>query len=94
MKLNVGGMRHARTILHELLGTVIYTLIGLGIALFDYQLGLMFVTPPPVMRDMEQFRPQPDDVEAARAIESLCILWCSPGILRNQWTHALKLLKK
>lgn len=33
-------------------------------------------------------------VEAARAIEPLCILWCLPGILRNQWTHAFKLLKK
>lgn len=33
-------------------------------------------------------------VEAARAIEPLCILWCIPGILRNQWTHAFKLLKK
>ena len=33
-------------------------------------------------------------VEAARAIEPLCILWCIPGILHNQWTHAFKLLKK
>ncbi len=33
-------------------------------------------------------------VEAARAIEPLCILWCIPGILNNQWTHAFKLLKK
>jgi predicted dinucleotide-binding enzyme len=33
-------------------------------------------------------------VEAARAIEPLCILWCLPGILHNQWTHAFKLLKK
>jgi predicted dinucleotide-binding enzyme len=32
-------------------------------------------------------------VEAARAIEPLCILWCIPGFLRNQWTHAFKLLK-
>jgi 8-hydroxy-5-deazaflavin:NADPH oxidoreductase len=32
-------------------------------------------------------------VEAARAIEPLCILWCAPGFLRNQWTHAFKLLK-
>ena len=32
--------------------------------------------------------------EAARAIEPLCILWCIPGLLRNQWTHAFKLLKK
>lgn len=33
-------------------------------------------------------------VEAARAIEPLCILWCIPGFLRNDWTHAFKLLKK
>lgn len=33
-------------------------------------------------------------VEAARAIEPLCMLWCIPGFLRNQWTHAFKLLKK
>ena len=32
-------------------------------------------------------------VEAARAIEPLCILWCIPGFLANQWTHAFKLLK-
>jgi len=33
-------------------------------------------------------------MEAARAIEPLCILWCIPGFIRNQWTHAFKLLKK
>ena len=32
--------------------------------------------------------------EAARAIEPLCMLWCIPGFLRNQWTHAFKLLKQ
>ena len=32
--------------------------------------------------------------EAARAIEPLCILWCIPGFLSNQWSHAFKLLKK
>ena len=32
-------------------------------------------------------------VEAARAIEPLCILWCIPGFIRNQWAHAFKLLK-
>jgi predicted dinucleotide-binding enzyme len=32
-------------------------------------------------------------VEAARAIEPLCMLWCIPGFLRNQWGHAFKLLK-
>jgi predicted dinucleotide-binding enzyme len=31
--------------------------------------------------------------EAARAIEPLCILWCIPGFLQNDWTHAFKLLK-
>jgi 8-hydroxy-5-deazaflavin:NADPH oxidoreductase len=31
--------------------------------------------------------------EAARAIEPLCMLWCIPGFLHNQWTHAFKLLK-
>lgn len=30
---------------------------------------------------------------AARAIEPLCILWCIPGFLRNEWSHAFKLLK-
>jgi predicted dinucleotide-binding enzyme len=30
---------------------------------------------------------------AARAIEPLCVLWCIPGFLQNQWTHAFKLLK-
>lgn len=29
----------------------------------------------------------------ARAIEPLCQLWCAPGFLRGQWTHAFKLLK-
>jgi predicted dinucleotide-binding enzyme len=32
-------------------------------------------------------------IEAARAIEPLCILWCIPGMIRNQWKHAFKLLK-
>jgi 8-hydroxy-5-deazaflavin:NADPH oxidoreductase len=32
-------------------------------------------------------------VEAARAIEPLCILWCIPGINSGQWRHAFKLLK-
>lgn len=31
---------------------------------------------------------------AARAIEPLCMLWCIPGFIRNQWSHAFKLLKK
>jgi 8-hydroxy-5-deazaflavin:NADPH oxidoreductase len=31
--------------------------------------------------------------EAARAIEPLCMLWCIPGFLRNDWFHAFKLLQ-
>jgi 8-hydroxy-5-deazaflavin:NADPH oxidoreductase len=33
-------------------------------------------------------------VEAAPAIEPLCMLWCIPGFLRNDWTHAFKLVRK
>jgi 8-hydroxy-5-deazaflavin:NADPH oxidoreductase len=32
-------------------------------------------------------------VEAARAIEPLCQLWCLPGLRENRWSHAFKLLK-
>jgi predicted dinucleotide-binding enzyme len=32
--------------------------------------------------------------ESARAIEPLCILWYINGFLKNEWTHAYKLLKK
>jgi hypothetical protein len=32
-------------------------------------------------------------VEAARAIEPLCILWCIPGFRHNRWSHAFKLLE-
>ena len=32
-------------------------------------------------------------VEAARAIEPLCMLWCIPGFLRNDWMHAFKLVR-
>lgn len=34
------------------------------------------------------------EVEAARAIEPLCMLWCIPGFRNNEWSHAFKLLKK
>ncbi|MBK8554192.1 MAG: NAD(P)-binding domain-containing protein [Ignavibacteria bacterium] len=46
---------------------------------------------------LEKFGWETEDlggVQAARAIEPLCILWCIPGFLNNQWTHAFKLLKK
>jgi predicted dinucleotide-binding enzyme len=32
-------------------------------------------------------------VEGARPLESLCILWCIPGFLRNDWLHALKVVR-
>jgi hypothetical protein len=45
---------------------------------------------------LDQFGWETEDMgkaEAARAIEPLCMLWCIPGFLRNQWSHAFKLLK-
>jgi predicted dinucleotide-binding enzyme len=50
-----------------------------------------------VSRLLDQFGWEPADMgtaEAARAIEPLCMLWCIPGFLHNQWTHAFKLLRK
>jgi predicted dinucleotide-binding enzyme len=44
---------------------------------------------------IKQFGWEPFDsggIIAARALEPLCILWCIPGFLQNQWTHAFKLL--
>lgn len=32
-------------------------------------------------------------VEAARAIEPLCMLWCIPGMTGGGWMHAFKLLR-
>jgi 8-hydroxy-5-deazaflavin:NADPH oxidoreductase len=49
-----------------------------------------------VTRVLEQFGWEAADMgkaEAARAIEPLCMLWCIPGFLRNEWVHAFKLLK-
>ena len=45
---------------------------------------------------LDQFGWEPADmgkVEAARAIEPLCMLWCIPGLLRQEWSHAFKLLR-
>jgi len=44
---------------------------------------------------LEQFGWETADMgkaDAARAIEPLCMLWCIPGLLRNEWSHAFKLL--
>ncbi len=32
-------------------------------------------------------------IEAARAIEPFCMLWCIPGFLHQEWGHAFKLLR-
>jgi predicted dinucleotide-binding enzyme len=48
-------------------------------------------------RILELFGWEPFDMgpaTAARAIEPLAILWCIPGFLKNQWTHAFKLLQQ
>ena len=45
---------------------------------------------------LEEFGWEVEDcggAKAARAIEPLCILWCIPGFLRNDWAHAFKLLR-
>jgi 8-hydroxy-5-deazaflavin:NADPH oxidoreductase len=45
---------------------------------------------------LEQFGWESEDMgaaAAARAIEPLCILWCIPGFLKNEWNHAFKLLR-
>ncbi len=50
-----------------------------------------------VSRILDKFGFEVEDmgkVEAARAIEPLCMLWCIPGLLRNEWSHAFKLIKK
>jgi hypothetical protein len=49
-----------------------------------------------VMQICDQFGWETADMgaaESARAIEPLCILWCIPGFLRNDWVHAFKLLR-
>lgn len=50
-----------------------------------------------VSKIIEKFGFEVEDMgkaQAARAIEPLCILWCIPGFLHNNWSHAFKLLKK
>jgi len=50
-----------------------------------------------VERILEQFGWDTEDmgaIEAARPIEALCMLWCIPGIGKNDWSpHAFKLLR-
>jgi predicted dinucleotide-binding enzyme len=50
-----------------------------------------------VTQILDQFGWDAEDmgaVEAARAIEPLCMLWCIPGVGRGDWSpHAFKLLR-
>jgi len=46
---------------------------------------------------IRQFGWEPFDcggIIASRALEPLCMLWCIPGFLNNQWTHAFKVLTR
>lgn len=46
---------------------------------------------------LDQFGWDTEDMggaKAARAIEPLCMLWCIPGFLSNEWTHAFKVLHR
>jgi predicted dinucleotide-binding enzyme len=46
---------------------------------------------------IRQFGWEPYDcggIIAPRTIEPLCMLWCLPGFLRNEWNHAFKLLTR
>lgn len=50
-----------------------------------------------VVEVIQMFGWEPFDcggIIAARALEPLCMLWCLPGFLRGQWTHAFKVLTK
>lgn len=50
-----------------------------------------------VRRLLEQFGFDPADMgkaAAARAIEPLAMLWCIPGFLQNDWSHAFRLLRQ
>ncbi|MBX4211161.1 NAD(P)-binding domain-containing protein [Candidatus Parcubacteria bacterium] len=45
---------------------------------------------------LEKFGWETEDMGAApgaRAIEPLCILWCIPGFMKNDWVHAFKMLR-
>jgi hypothetical protein len=51
---------------------------------------------PPVNGVLDPYGWETEDmgaVEAARAIEPLCMLYCIPGFTHDRWTHAFKLLK-
>lgn len=49
-----------------------------------------------VTKILDQFGWETEDMGlavAARAIEPLCMLWCIPGFVANDWVHAFKVLR-
>lgn len=49
-----------------------------------------------VTKILDQFGWNAEDMggaAAARAIEPLCMLWCIPGFLRNDWFHAFRMVR-
>jgi predicted dinucleotide-binding enzyme len=49
-----------------------------------------------VARILDQFGWEGADMgraTAARAIEPLCQLWCIPGFLHNDWSHAFRMVR-
>ena len=43
MKMKVGGMRHARTFMHELLGTAVWLAVGFAVMAFRFEMGCLFI---------------------------------------------------
>ena len=49
-----------------------------------------------VARVLREFGWDTEDIggaPGARALEPLCQLWCAPGFLRNDWSHAFKVVR-
>jgi predicted dinucleotide-binding enzyme len=49
-----------------------------------------------VAKLLDQFGWEKEDmgtVVGARAVEILAQIWCIPGFLRNDWTHAFRLMR-
>jgi 8-hydroxy-5-deazaflavin:NADPH oxidoreductase len=59
--------------------------------------GNNFTAKKEVSEILEKFGWETEDMgnmESARAIEPLCMLWCIPALREQKWNHAFKLLKK
>lgn len=59
--------------------------------------GNNFTSKKEVSEILEKFGWETEDMgnmESARAIEPLCMLWCIPALREQKWNHAFKLLRK